>query len=330
MKRHLPKHRTAPRLILFLYLLCTLGTGGTLAQDFSVRSFRMLPNDITAYIAPVRDLNDEACALVKVVGDKDFAFSSPLGIAKRKNDVGEIWIYLPKGSVMLTIKHPQWGVWRDYRFPQPLESRMTYELVLASPVGHSQPKKLPPLTLRPPKLDTSMSQAVTLPDPSPRIYRPHERIHYLGLLNVGFRQGHPSAGLRLALMRRHGAYLLGQTDFRSTPGTQGECDSEGRMDDGTTPYYSGRTKEGRWTLMAGGIHRLIGECCLYEGVGYGRRTTVWQRYDGSWLRNKDYTCRGLCAEVGGLYRFQRIAISVGVLTIQGKYWEGTVGVGIHF
>lgn len=62
---------------------------------------------------PVRDLNDEPCALVKVEAPSDFAFSTPLGIVSRKDKVGEIWLYLPKGSKLLTIKHPEWGVLRD-------------------------------------------------------------------------------------------------------------------------------------------------------------------------------------------------------------------------
>lgn len=37
------------------------------AQEFSVASFRQLPNDMSAFINNVRDLNDEACALIKVV-----------------------------------------------------------------------------------------------------------------------------------------------------------------------------------------------------------------------------------------------------------------------
>ena len=59
------------------------------AQQFSVGSFRLLPNDITAYIAPVKDLNNEACALIKVVGDADFVFSTPLEIVQRKEEVGK-------------------------------------------------------------------------------------------------------------------------------------------------------------------------------------------------------------------------------------------------
>ena len=83
---------------------------------FKVSGFKVLPNDISAFITPVRDLNGDACALVKVVAQKEFAFSSPLGIVKRKNEVGEIWLYLPHGTKLLTIKHPRWGVLRDYRF----------------------------------------------------------------------------------------------------------------------------------------------------------------------------------------------------------------------
>ena len=114
------------------------------AQQFSVQNFRHLPNDISAYIQPVKDLNDEACALIKIVGSRDFAFSTPLGIVKRKNDVGETWIYVPRGTTQITIKHPQWGVLRDYRFPSPLESRLTYELVLSAPVAMPR-RRVPPM-----------------------------------------------------------------------------------------------------------------------------------------------------------------------------------------
>ena len=312
-------------------VLLVLATGSAGAQDFSVRSFRMLSNDITAYIAPVRDLNNEACALVKVVGDPDFVFSSPLGVVKRKNEVGEIWLYLPAGSLLLTIKHPQWGVLRDYRFSAPLESRMTYELWLTPPLDYRRPKEMPALSARPCPLDTSLHVAGRLPEPAPpRPRRPRERLHGLAMLNVGLNADRPSAGLRLALMRRHGAYLLAQTDFHSTPHTQGECDSNGQLPNGETPYYTGQTRQGRWMLLAGGIHRVAGDFCVYEGIGYGQRLLAWKLNEGSWTRNADHTYRGLCAEAGGLYRFYRIAVSAGVMTIQGKYWEAAIGIGWHF
>lgn len=79
-------------LVFILALLC--GVSAT-AQKFSVSSFRELPNDVTAFINPVNDLNDEGCALIKVQASPDFAFSTPLGIVKRENMTGEIWLYVP-------------------------------------------------------------------------------------------------------------------------------------------------------------------------------------------------------------------------------------------
>lgn len=317
---------------LLAIVLCLWTAGRMDAQEFIVRSFRMLPNDITAYIEPVRDLNDEACALLKVVGDKDFVFSSPLGIVKRKNDVGEIWIYLPKGSVMITIKHPQWGVLRDYRFPHPLESRMTYELTLNPPLGYQRPVELPALEKHPLLPDTTRHLIGHLPmPPTERPRRPREPWRRLLLINMGLQGDGPSAGLRIALMRRHGAYLMAQKDFHAMPRTEGECDRNGIPTGATeAPYYTGRTENGRWMLMAGGIHRIVSDFCLYEGLGYGQRNLAWEQDNGMLLRNKDYSRRGLSAEAGCLYRFYRIAVSAGVMTIQGRYWEAAVGLGINF
>lgn len=102
-------------------------------STFTVEKFRQLPTDVSAFIDAVRDLNGEACALLKVVAPADFAFSSPLGIVERRDKVGEIWLFLPKGTKSITLKHPQWGVLRDYKFGTKLESRMTYEMRLRLP-----------------------------------------------------------------------------------------------------------------------------------------------------------------------------------------------------
>ncbi|MDO4163566.1 MAG: hypothetical protein Q4D56_04160 [Bacteroides sp.] len=302
-----------------------------MAQQFDVRSFRQLPNDISAYIDPVRDLNGEACALVKVVGDADFAFSTPLGIVQRRNDVGEIWLYLPHGSLLLTIKHPQWGVLRDYRFANRLESRMTYELVLSQPIVLSQPE-MPELVDNPILPDTLPHRLMALPvRPLPRPKRPIERMHYLLMGNIGLSSENISAGLRLGMMRRHGAYLLLQTDFHSIPDTQGECNREGvPTGESISPYYTGRTETGRWMVLAGGMHRLVSELCLYEGIGYGRYITAWETSEGVLLRNTAFSTCGISAEIGLIWRFRRWAVSAGALTIAAQHWEGTVGVGWHF
>ena len=105
------------------------------AQNFKVVSFGQLPSDVSAFISPVRDLNGDDCGLVKVLAPDDFAFSTPLGIVKRIDKVGEIWLYVPRGTRKITIKHPQLGVLRDYAFPSRLDSHMTYELTIGLPMS---------------------------------------------------------------------------------------------------------------------------------------------------------------------------------------------------
>ena len=83
-------------LLPLVLILCV--NSSAWAQRFRWSLFKMLPNDVSAFINPVRDLNDEDCALVKVIASEDFAFSTPLGIVKRIDKTGEIWLYLPRGS----------------------------------------------------------------------------------------------------------------------------------------------------------------------------------------------------------------------------------------
>ena len=303
------------------------------AQQFSVQSFRQLPNDISAYIQPVKDLNDEACALIKIVGSRDFAFSTPLGIVKRKNDVGETWIYVPRGTTQITIKHPQWGVLRDYRFPSPLESRLTYELVLSAPSVSIPRRKIPLIE------NTAVSDPHTyeltiqqLPVPEWRCpRRPKEKAAWLIMPSIGLHRQEAAGGIRLAWMRRHGIYLHALSDFRTTPDTNGqECDKNGLLPGSALPpYYSGRSEKSYYALTAGGIHRIVGNFCLYEGIGYGARTVVWQTDEGTYLRNSDYSSQGLTAEAGAMLRLRRFAFSVGAITTGGKYWMMNLGLGIR-
>ena len=40
--------------------------------------------------------------------------------------------------------------------------------------------------------------------------------------------------------------------------------------------------------------------------------------------------KGIAAELGLLVKVRKMALSLGVITIKGEYWEPTVGVGINF
>lgn len=314
-----------------LLLLLGCYTYPLYAQQFKVRRFRVLANDITAYIEPVKDLNNEACALIKVVGNSDFVFSTPLGIVRQVYEVGEILVYLPKGSRQITIKHPQWGVLRDYRFPYPLESRMTYELQLSPTVG-APPVPLPLLKDEPAPLDTTAHQNDSLAlHPSSRIKRPHEPWRRVAMVNLGIGQAGPACGIRIALMRKHGAYVAFQSDLRGNVTTQGECDKNGALSgESVFPYYTRKKQKQLYNITAGGIHRIFKELCIYEGLGYGRRTVAWETADGSYLLNKGYSAEGISVEMGWMWRFRKWTISAGLFTIRTKYWEAVMGFGFHF
>ncbi len=281
----------------------------------------MLPNDVTAFVNSVRDLNDEACALVKVEAPSDFAFSTPLGIVKRKDEVGEIWLYLPKGTKMLTLKHPEWGVLRDYKLGMVLESRMTYEMKLSLPK--------PAIAER---HDTIVEVRTVVDTVTVARTRPKLPLSLYALATIGAHDNGPSYGVFFAMMRRHGFFVHASSDFCSIGSTRGSCTKDGSIG-GTNekPYYSGKTANSHYTVTAGAIHRLSKGVCLFEGVGYGRSAVAWQLAEsegGGYVQNDGLTHKGVAGEVGALVSFGSIAVSASAVTIAGKQWQGCLGVGI--
>lgn len=307
--------------LFILFLAFIVHSISSQAQEFSVASFRLLPNDVSAFIHPVRDLNNEACALIKVEAPQDFAFSSPLGIVKRKDEVGEIWLYLPKGTKTLTLKHPDWGVLRDYRLGKPLESRMTYELKLTLPK--------PEVT----EIHDTITQVKTVVDTvTIQKTRPKMPLRLYTLATISLHEDGPSYGVMFAMMRRHGFFVHASSDFHTTGTTIGHSDKQGNIDNqGTKPYYTGNTSHSHLTLTAGAIHRLAQCLNLFEGAGYGRSATAWQQSQsegGGYIQNDGLTHKGIAAEVGMLASFGKISISASAITVAGKQWQGCLGVGI--
>ena len=293
----------------------------TSAVKFKVTGFRVLSNDVSAFITPVRELNNEACALLKVVARQDFAFSSPLGIVKRKDEVGEIWLYLPKGTRRITIKHPRWGVLRNYRLPLALESHVAYEMTISEP-------RIPMAY----EHDTVILTKTIVDTVAVKRKRPRLPMTFHALFTLSMHQNGPSWGVMLAAMRRHGMFVHVSSDFRSIGNTRFTCDEEGYIDDsGTMPYYTGETRHSNWTATAGAIHRLCSVLSVFEGIGYGRTATAWQLAEsegGGSALNDGLTHKGVAGELGLMATFGRINISASVLTIAGQQWQGCVGVGI--
>lgn len=299
--------------MMILLFILSLWSASVQAQEFSVAGFRLLPNDVSAFITPVRDLNDEPCALVKVEAPSDFAFSTPLGIVSRKDKVGEIWLYLPKGSKLLTIKHPEWGVLRDYRFSKPLESRMTYELKL----------KLPkPTPIIQEKHDTIVEVKTVIDTIAIPQVRKKMPLALYTLATLSLHEDGPSYGLFFALMRRHGFFIHANSNLKSIGSTEGTCNKEGFTPGSSIkPYYTGNTRHQNYTFTAGAIHHITHGFCLFEGVGYGKAATAWQQTEnsgGGYLLNEDLTHKGFAAQLGVLASFNRVSIAASAITIAGN------------
>lgn len=300
------------------------------AQQFAVKDFHKIPNDLTASYTPVYDLNNDACALIKVVCTPDYAFDSPLGIVKRIDEVGEVWLYLPKGSVMLTIRHPQRGVIRDYRFEEELSPLVTYELIIDSPKLIEQDSVVDrQQSLVEPDIENTIIEEPVVENLE--LLPVHKSTNYMVSGIVGISNETISYGIRVAMFRKHGAWLSFQSDFKSMPTTVGDCDENGKMANSSdAPYYNGEIKRSLLKIMGGGIHRIIGGLHIYEGVGYGNYSVVWGASSGNYYKNTDASAIGVSAEVGVIYRLGSVVFSAGGSTIMAKHWEGNAGIGICF
>ena len=129
-------------LLLILFLLHGLLVG----QDISVKSFQLLPDDLTARVDAVTNDNGQTCALVKMVTtERGFVFETDgLGMCKAvdESQAGEVWIWLSPGSRRLTIKHKALGVLRNYEYPVSIEGGNTYEMVLVTGRVHTYVEEL--------------------------------------------------------------------------------------------------------------------------------------------------------------------------------------------
>lgn len=128
-------HTHVRRLLLALPLLLSLAAAS--AQNISVKSFRLLETDLTANLEGTKetDQNGEVAALIKVITtETGFVFDvGMLGIVRTIQQVGEIWVYVPRGVQRISINHQRLGrLAEPYYFPVPIESARTYELELTT------------------------------------------------------------------------------------------------------------------------------------------------------------------------------------------------------
>lgn len=117
--------------VVLLYVFSLLNT--SVAQELKVKSFVLAPTDITAQTEGRKDLNGDACALVKifVVGDVADVEGNVVKPLVKKNS--QTWAFMTQGSKQMQViaqnALPLMVIFADYGIGK-LESNRTYILTL--------------------------------------------------------------------------------------------------------------------------------------------------------------------------------------------------------
>ena len=154
------------------------------------------------------------------------------------------------------------------------------------------------------------------------------------MAQAGFGGGGQTAfGGMIGFTRTNGVYVSFRSDFSSVK-TVGDVDDSQRTSDGQAIIYKdGQTKKAFMSVTAGYIRHLLKPLYGYVGAGYGSRTLAWQEdVDGTenWYKNTDHSPVGASVELGVIVSIKGFALSAGFNTVNFKYCQGTVGIGVIF
>ena len=123
------------RILLLSLFMLFAAISSALAQELTVKSFKLAGSDLTAQTQPRKDLNNRNCAVVKVqfVGElTNIEGNVIMPLVKRNN---ETWVYMPQNTRQMKVitKNylPLMVTFADYDIER-LESNRTYVLTLLS------------------------------------------------------------------------------------------------------------------------------------------------------------------------------------------------------
>lgn len=122
---------------LFLLIASLLITITSMGQDLKVRTMSLNTSDLSASTYERKDLNKQACALVKVQLAAYGAKFEGNVIGDVAYKTGEYWVYMTQGSRELRVKHPNYLPlhvnFADYGVGRGVMSKQTYTLTLVMP-----------------------------------------------------------------------------------------------------------------------------------------------------------------------------------------------------
>ncbi len=116
---------------IFVLQLLLFSFTAASAQEYKIAEFKENLFDLSAARAAVKDRNGDECALIRfAVQDNNFEFEPNLGVVKIVRKSGEVQLFVPQHTKMLTIRHSSFGVLRDYAIPVSIEAKTVYDAVI--------------------------------------------------------------------------------------------------------------------------------------------------------------------------------------------------------
>ncbi len=237
-----------------------------------------------------------------------------MGVVGIRQEIGEIWVYVPEKVRKITIRHKDFGIIRDFVLDTPLESASVYELILGTP--------------QPPESSVAVRDTIIYLPAPPKIVKKEWRPLGISLLaNVSLPD--PAFGATaLWYGKRFGGYLKFRSNFNSPDYTY-DCNADGTTKSGYI-WTSGESRISKLILSVGGTVRCGEQLSACIGAGYGRRILLWEDSTGEWARVRGNSLSGPVVEIGALMRLSRLAIYTGVCSINFKYLDIEIGLGLNF
>lgn len=315
-------------------------------DEFKIEAFRALETDLDARLYAKTDENGRKAALIKVVtNEKGFSFDvGVMGIVDCQQEIGEIWLYVPEGIRRITIKHPSFGIIRDYEFNVPIRSACVYEIILNTPEREVSPsiRFIEKLVARQDSslinLDSATLARIRTESLASIRKRVRKHVCENHIMLVAGLLPDISEGLMFGqTFRRKGAsmgagwFLKLRSDFGFNTGYDYKCSSDGAAGDGQFwAKENGKAWHSRQCFTIGGMWRCNKWLDVYSGTGLGVKTLVWEDVDSRRALVTDYSYRGLEMDLGALFSFGKFSFGAGVSTTRFKYVDFEASIGIRF
>ncbi len=292
--------------------------------EFKILSFKRLSWDLDARINhPVIDQNGKKTALIKVItGEKDFSFDvGIMGVTEVRQENGEIWVYVPEHVRKITIRHKTFGVIRDFFFTEPIESAVTYEILLKTP-------ETAPVVKKEIVIKDSIIYVPTVPDSSAFTTKPKRQPFGISVSAI-YAVPVNAAGAMLSFEKfKWGGYLKAVCNFRKADHSY-DCHSDGTAGDSYI-WTTGQSRTTLQTITCGAIFKATNWLNVYAGGGYGNRTLLWEDTGGDWARVTDRSPRGICVDAGAQFKIRRFRLTAGASSISFKTINCEIGIGFCF